>query len=390
MNAKHLSLIAAAFLAVMGVFCAGMWASFKEWAPWHTVMTARAIWHSYRATGRILREDTYFRRNQAWPKMPYTVFDPAAVAPGYLAINRFHPDDQRFVTDLLDASGKVVHSWPIDYSQIVEGGSSTEFVHGALPLRDGSLVVDFDDGHAVARIDACGRPIWVNSDKTYHHLIERDGDGLWLWKATNWDGSQDQVMVRIDGATGKITNSVRLIDDVIEGDPTDAMKLTIPPGFDFEKDAERDEFSDLFHPNNVEPLSVEMASAFPQFSAGDLLFNLRNLSTIAVVSRSTHRLLWVLRGPWFMQHDPDFQSDGTITVYSNNPDRESSTLIRVDPKTSRNLLRLWRWCAAVLFLGHGKSPEAAERQLADFGAKGRPGSRSQRNRRTGPGIQQYS
>lgn len=335
MTPKRISLVAAAFLALLGTFYLGMWASFKEWAPWQTVTTARTIWQSYRATGRVLRENTYTRRDRAWPKEPFKVFDAAAVAPGYLTINRFHPDDQRFVSELLDASGAVVHSWPIDYSEIVAGGSPTEFVHAAKPLPDGSLLVDFDDGHAVARLDACGHPIWARTDKTYHHLIERDGDGFWVWQATGWDGSQDQDMVRIDNETGEITDSISLIDDVFANDPNAAMRLTIPPGFVFDKDAPPDTLKDMFHPNDVEPLPAEMAAAFPQFSAGDLLVSLRNLDTIAVISRTTHKLLWSQQGPWLMQHDPDFQPDGTITVYSNNPDRNRSTLFRVDPKTGQ-------------------------------------------------------
>jgi hypothetical protein len=335
MTPQRISIFAAAFLALLGTFYLGMWASFKEWAPWQTVTTARTIWQSYRATGRVMRENTYTHRDHAWPKETYKIHDPAAMAPGYLAINRFRPDEQRFVSELLDASGAVVHSWPIDYSEIVEGGSSTEFVHAAKPLPDGTLLVDFDDGHAVARLDVCGHPIWARTDKTYHHLIERDGDGSWVWQATGWDGSQDQNMVRIDNETGEITDSISLIDDVFATDPNAAMRLTIPPGFVFNKDAPPDTLKDMFHPNDVEPLLAEMAAAFPQFSAGDLLVSLRNLDTIAVISRKTHKLLWSQQGPWLMQHDPDFQPDGTITVYSNNPDRNRSTLFRVDPKTGQ-------------------------------------------------------
>ena len=55
MTPQRISLVAAVFLALLGAFYAGMWTAFKEWAPWQTVTTARAIWQSYRATGRILR-----------------------------------------------------------------------------------------------------------------------------------------------------------------------------------------------------------------------------------------------------------------------------------------------------------------------------------------------
>ena len=38
-------------------------------------------------------------------------------------------------------------------------------------------------------------------------------------------------------------------------------------------------------------------------------------------------------GPWLKQHDPDFLPDGRISVYSNNPGRGRSDIIKIDPTT---------------------------------------------------------
>ena len=48
---------------------------------------------------------------------------------------------------------------------------------------------------------------------------------------------------------------------------------------------------------------------------------------------------WIAHGPWRDQHDPDFQADGTISIFSNNTDRSRSQIITVDPRTgtSRDL-----------------------------------------------------
>jgi hypothetical protein len=84
-----------------------------------------------------------------------------------------------------------------------------------------------------------------------------------------------------------------------------------------------------------------MAPAFPQFEPGDLLVSVRRLNTIFVFNPATERIKWHQTGPWIAQHDPDFQENGRITVFSNNDDGTpagsvfgGSTVIEVDPKTS--------------------------------------------------------
>ena len=110
--------------------------------------------------------------------------------------------------------------------------------------------------------------------------------------------------------------------------------MTITEGYKITREAVPDVTDDILHPNDVEELSVAMAPAFPQFNAGDLLISMRNINLVAVIDRTTHAILWAQYGPWRDQHDPDFQPDGTITVLSNNMDRNRSTIIAIDPKTN--------------------------------------------------------
>ncbi len=74
-----------------------------------------------------------------------------------------------------------------------------------------------------------------------------------------------------------------------------------------------------------------MASAFPMFEAGDVLISLRELNLVAVVDPESGRMKWWRHGPWFKQHDPDFEPDGTITVFDNGTGTGSSKIRRVRP-----------------------------------------------------------
>lgn len=335
MNARIVSLLGGLFLVLLGSFFGGMWTTHKNWWAWRTVEDGRKLLHSYQATGRFLRDGTYIKRQPYMANAFYTAQDPAAIAKGYLVINRFHPAEQRFVTDLIDMEGKIIHSWPINLPSILPGGPAVEFIHIATALPDGSLLINFDDVTAMARIDACGVPIWSKTDQVYHHSIERADDGYWTWQDSNWEGGQNQRMVRFDPETGEIKESIDLAKDVVAKSPENATLLTIPEGFKFNPKPDKDVDPDILHPNDVEALTAAMAPAFPEFHTGDLLISLRNINLLAVIDRKTHEVIWAQYGPWKDQHDADFNPDGTITVFSNNIDRNRSTIIAIDPKTNK-------------------------------------------------------
>jgi hypothetical protein len=94
--------------------------------------------------------------------------------------------------------------------------------------------------------------------------------------------------------------------------------------------------TDPYHLNDVEMLRPEMAGAFPMFKAGDLLVSLRNLQSIFVLDGETQRIKWVMTGPFFGQHDPDFAPNGRIVMFDNRisgakPQLGYSKVIEVDP-----------------------------------------------------------
>jgi Arylsulfotransferase (ASST) len=335
MIGKIVTTVSGLLIAVFLAYLVGMWTTYKVWWPWEKVTELQLAWRSYRATGMFLPEDSYVRRDAGASGKRYLVNDAAAVSPGLLALNRYDPKTGTYVFELIDEAGKVVHSRTIDYARIVKGGASNRFVHIARMRPDGSLLVVFDDDPGLARIDACGDPIWVKSDQNYHHAIEQGDNGYWTWQAKNWNGGNDQRMVRFDPETGDILESIDL-RDVVNNSPENRLKMVIPDDFEFTPALEVRGSVDLFHPNDVDPLRADMAAAFPQFKAGDLLISLRNIDMLAVIDRQTKEILWSQYGPWKRQHDPNFQPDGTITVMSNNVDRFRSSIIRVDPKTGKS------------------------------------------------------
>lgn len=335
MNAKILSLISGVLLVSGVAFSAGMWTTYKGWTPWQKVTELQLAWRSYRETGLVLPEDTFVHHDNSAPDSRYIVNDPDAVTPGFIVLNRYEPKTRSYVLEIMNEAGEIVHSRPLDYSRIVKGGEPASFVHIARIMPDGSVLVVYDDDTALARLDTCGDPKWARTDQIYHHSIEEGDDGYWTWQSAIWNGGHDQRMVRFDPETGDILQSVDLISDVINKSSQNALEMIVPEDFKFNRDLKRAEATDLFHPNDVKPLRADIADAFPQFSAGDLLISLRNINMLAVIDHETYEILWAQYGPWQHQHDADFQADGTITVFSNNVDRFRSGIVQVDPKTGR-------------------------------------------------------
>lgn len=343
LNSKRASQYSGFFLLTFLVFTLGMYSVHKDWLPWQKTAEIRDIVKSIIKTGNMLPDRSYYPRAGRAPDQRYIVSDADAVAPGFLALSRIDAATSRFVIDLMAPDGEVLHTWPVDYSALVDGGSPLTILHGVKVLADGSVIVQFDSGTAMARLDSCGAPLWVRSDGVFHHVVQPSDDGYWTWLAQAHANGDDQKIVRIDGDSGEILETIDLID-LVEKSASNGLITGIPQNYSFDRENWRWGMEDIFHPNDIEPLTAAMAGAFPQFQAGDLLISLRNSNLVAVIDRDSHDIIWSMNGPWREQHDPDWQPDGTITVFNNNPGRGRSDIVQIDPATN---------IAAALFDGDG-------------------------------------
>jgi len=252
-----------------------------------------------------------------------------AVTPGYVLISALSREQETsaFEVGLYDAGGRLLHRWPVDYAELDPDGREPlrVMLHGMEVFEDGSLAVAFDAGSAIARLDACGEPMWVTRGGFHHSIVADDEGGLWAWR--------DETIVRLDAATGAETQTLDLRDDILTADGGQDGVFSIRSFVHGPVRPLRYE-SDPFHANDVEPLRPEMAAAFPGFEAGDLLISLRELNLVAVVDPDDGRLRWWRHGPWLKQHDPDFEPDGTITVFDNHTGSGVSRILRIDPVTN--------------------------------------------------------
>jgi Arylsulfotransferase (ASST) len=240
---------------------------------------------------------------------------------------------------LLDSDGKLVHTWQLTERHLdwVTASDLNKFPHGITILPDGSVVFAFTRSSAIQRIDACGKPVWAVKGKFHHAVTPQDED--FVWSLRNDDGNSPFLdhIVKLDVHSGELIRSFTL-EDIIRANPD----LSI---FHVQQMRSHDKLiMDGFHANDVEPLPAALAPTFPDFRKGDLLISFRNNSLVFVLDPETLEVKWWRTGNWRYQHDPDWQPDGTITIYNNNlPDsniapkkdspRHYSKILSIAPST---------------------------------------------------------
>ena len=285
-----------------------------------------------------------------------TVNKAGQTQPGLTFITSFFDSGNEMRLVRLD--GSVVHRWPVKFFEIFPNRDHVDKadlpqsewnldVHGSLALPDGSIVFNFE-GLGSVKLDRCGTVQWTLPRIT-HHSIERSQDGgFWIPSGTLLKKDSpfpaltppyfNEKILKVS-AEGKVLRELSVLQILFKNHMEAHLFTNGLYGIKLAS-------NDLTHLNDVEELDSSMASAFPQFRAGDLLVSLRNLNMVMVVDPLTEKVKWHQVGPWIKQHDPDFLASGKIAVLANNDDGSptgtilgGSKIIETNPATGENTVR---------------------------------------------------
>jgi hypothetical protein len=328
-----------AFLLLSAAFAYGLAVARYEIWPFALAQDAAQAASSLVTFGEIVPQGRRVRAPVHAAREAFTLHDAESTMPGYYAFLGMDHERRLYSARLYDHRGQLMHTWRIDYESFDPDGPSSgvSSPHAFQVLDDGSILVGFDGGDVMTRLDACGMPIWIKPGIYHHEMTAADDGTVWTWQAEGSHFAQYHYLVNFDPQTGKTLRRIGLIEDVIQKMGPSATIFGIRPDYEFVHltgdPSNRDEV-DLFHPNDVDVLSTSVAAQFPMFEAGDLLMSFRQLNLVAVLDPDTARIKWWRHGPWILQHDPDFTADGYISVYNNNSHRDRSEIIKIHPTTS--------------------------------------------------------
>lgn len=231
---------------------------------------------------------------------------------------------------LVDMEGEVVHSWAVLGS-----------VQLAKLSLDGNLFYttrdrSFPERAGLRKIDPFGNILWYFKGRVDHDFYILSNGNVLLHLIE--DGEAPAI------APGKV-RSPRLLEINQEGrvlwewrGEDHLAELTALAGIAFPKDISDgkhmyDDVYDWAH-NNASQVIEENASGAkdPRFRPGNILVSYCNLNTIAVIDRTTGRIVWAW-GPGELdgQHDPVMLENGNIILFDNGTYRGYSRVIEMNP-----------------------------------------------------------
>lgn len=262
-----------------------------------------------------------------------------ALPEGYLLLAGGIGKDGRFGNTavlLKTPSMELVSDWSlVEQDAMATTSDERKVVHGIDILPDGSVIYAFNGGNSLTRKNSCDAMIWATKAKV-HHAVSWNPDTRTIWSP--WGVDDDEGLAEFSATDGSLKRVI-LAKAIIAADATiDPLGISrTAKSFRGKNTRSFDDpfYPDPFHFNDIEPLTSELADAFPRFDAGDLLVSARSVNLVFVLDPDTSKIKWWRNGATIRQHDADWLQDGRISVYNNRMSRGSSSIIALDPDTMR-------------------------------------------------------
>jgi Arylsulfotransferase (ASST) len=239
---------------------------------------------------------------------------------------------------LIRRDGSVVASWRAAFSELLPERLGKRFapesdwnidLHGALIEPDGSVVFNFEYQGTV-KLDRCGKRLWMLDEHGHHTLSAASGGGYWIggrrilnqpddpefhpmtnpMRRNGW--IEDDEILRVS-ADGKVLERKSVFELMMENGLEPVLTANGSPA-----GPSALEDNEILHLNKISELASPVASAFPEFAAGDLLLSIRDYNLLLVVGPRDWTVKWYSVGPWLRQHSAQFMPDGRISAFNNN------------------------------------------------------------------------
>jgi hypothetical protein len=251
---------------------------------------------------------------------------------------RFYTSGHKPGAFLMDPSGKILHTWHLDYEGCIQqsGNPQEDFLpdpggvtscwRRAFLMPEGDVLAIFE-GHGLARINRDSRLIWCYPGPCHHDLeIAPDGSIFVLTR-------EAALVPRINASQPVLLDFITHLSDAGQFlDSIDLYQAFESSVYSSYLDHMADK-GDIFHTNTLEILDGKAAHISPLFTAGNFLISLRELGVIAIVDPRSEKVIWALSGMWSAQHQPTLMADGNILLFDNQGHQGRSKVIEINPFT---------------------------------------------------------
>jgi hypothetical protein len=251
---------------------------------------------------------------------------------------------------LIDMDGQVLHEWRRPYSSVWDESAAVKrpqpdshvYFRKAMVYPNGDLLAVYEGvgdtpyGYGMVKLDRNSEVIWSYLGHT-HHDLDVGPDGR-IYVLTHefadepLEGFARLASPRLDdflvilSPDGEELSKISLIDAVAASEYRHLLYGVAAYAL-----------ADPLHTNTVDVITEEAAANFAFGEAGQVLLSFRELGAIGVLDLESEGLVWVTRGYWLGQHDPDILPNGNILLFDNYGHFEKpegrSRVIEFDPQT---------------------------------------------------------
>ncbi|MFB6264031.1 MAG: arylsulfotransferase family protein [Bradymonadaceae bacterium] len=266
----------------------------------------------------------------------YTAFDSAAVY-------------------MVDHCGRVVHVWHAPFGDVWPDPDHVRWPVPDAQIRMGAFDVTADGaitavyeaqgdtpyGYGVARLNARSEVVW-RAPVRAHHDVDVLDDGSVVTLAHRWRNLNRNPAGRFSSDSGRILEAfvVRLSPDgevigrysLIDALVDSAARRVVVPWF------QKHEDWDPLHANGVAMIGEDFAEHHEFAEPGQVLVSMRGMYAIGLVDLQKGTFVWLRRGGWVAQHEPDPLPNGRIMLFDNYGHAGGGGLSRIlefDPGTKR-------------------------------------------------------
>ena len=260
----------------------------------------------------------------------------------YIILPRYDYNLNQSVIELIEIpTNEVLHSWVIDYESFFSKEEvkkntylkTKRFLpyHPYLTER-GNLIFNGTPSNLL-KVNPCGKIISKTKNSLFHHSINKDHENVLIVPSSEFIRIKEENSIYEDNYINYLDENLNIIKRI------SLTKIFKDNNYDSILFGMSKMSGDPFHLNDIEPIK----SDGEYWNKGDLFLSLRNLSLIIHYRPSSNKILKLIRGPFFQQHDVDIISDSKIALFNNNSkvyklkrsDNRNSNVVIYDFKTSK-------------------------------------------------------
>jgi hypothetical protein len=209
--AKLAFIIATCFLLALAIFACGLAVGHYQIWPFGTIKAGVDLAQSYLKYHEFAPQNRRHVAAPDAPRVPFAIHAPTLRAAGHYVFLGWDQNSGSYTAWLYDTNGRHLHTWLVDYEKLDPDGPSngSKTPHAFHVLADGSIIVGFDKGDVMARLDSCSNPVWIRPG-IFHHALEPAEDGsIWTWRAEGTAYGHYHDLENFDPETGSTSKGWR-------------------------------------------------------------------------------------------------------------------------------------------------------------------------------------